>query len=208
MSIQLREDIFSEYIDEKNPEIIYTANPNSLLMIKDIILEQLNNRGEASLEWIISDIHFGNARVFENIAAKGFDTGKFDIGNFDNYGDGITEMADDIEQWYFVEDELTELENLIYESAKQFDLPVYMTAEQVDEYPTFIRRFSEENSYLDCIAKEKEIKVNAFHAQIPMFDDLFDNCGSCFYGRENVLLIDEYNKNRNYGLMEGSDERR
>ena len=197
---------FEKYMESRNDEVICMNNINANNMIKKIILENIESSHEASLDHVMSDIHFYNMRIFEDLAQKGFEFGEFDLDEYENMTDGIIDMSEDINQWYFVEDELTELENLIYDTAKEFDLPIFMTADQVFEYPTFVRRFSMANSYLDYLSKEKKIKINAFHAQTVMFDDLFEDYGSCFYGRENILLINEdHEKAKDYRLMEGYD---
>lgn len=199
----LREnDNFLAYLKSRDDEIIYPDNPLSAQIIKEIIDSKIE-KGEQNIEAIINEIVCINTNIFYDIALKGLDEGvwTFDIG--DTFDDEILNIADDISEWYFGQDELCILENMLFELVKKYQINLYLSRESLFEYPTFIRRFSNDNSLLEQCISDKALLVQCYNAQQIMFPDLYETVGSYLYGGKNILMMDAENYSSNNNRMLG-----
>lgn len=178
--------------------IVYQNNPYYEEIIRDIITDNISDN-RYSLPEAILDIENYNRQFFRQIAQIAMETGCLDAiyEEFD-YIQSLDDAEDCVYEWYFPDngygDTLNIVENMVYNAVVKYELPVTLTRDAADEFPVFIRRFSNANGYyIDSLPYEKEINLYANHAQQLMFEELLeDGCAS--YGRNNVLLFDENKK--------------
>lgn len=183
---------------DMDKDIIYQNNPHHKEIIRDLIKDNIG-RNCYSVAEIILDIESYNRQIFRQIGQVAMETGCLDAiyEEFD-YIQSLDDAEDCVYEWYFPINEydngLTIIENMVYDTVNKYDLPVTLTRDSADEFPVFIRRFSNANGYyIDSLPYEKEIDLYANHAQQLMFDELLeDGCAS--YGRDNVLLFNENKK--------------
>lgn len=195
---------FLDFLNSKNEEIIYPDNNRSGVIIESIIKKAITH-GDLNLESIFNDMLCINANIFYDIAVKGIQCGEFNIEYNESFEDEVILLSDDISQWYFKEDELCILENMLYEIVSKYQIGLFINRVNIIEYPTFIRRFSYENHLLeDCITNDLSC-IECCPAQQIMFEDLNPPMSSYFYGGRTILMFDTDNQNNQYqtNLLEG-----
>lgn len=195
---------FDKFFDDKTSQMIAFCNDGYKEIIRDMIINyQL--AGSFDIELIIDDIRTINCALSEQIAERSIDEG-VTIGHWnsdDDYFQFVVQTADDIIDSVFLgQDIMICIQEMIYETAKEYDLPLLMKRGIFFEYPEILEMFSAKAEVIASLPDTEEVVIHSGHAQGIMFEELMNN-EPCFYGRNNILIFDEKEKEKDYKLLEG-----
>lgn len=195
---------FDKFFDDKTSQMIAFCNDGYKEIIRDMIINyQL--AGSFDIELIIDDIRTINCALSEQIAERSIDEG-VTIGHWnsdDDYFQFVVQTADDIIDSVFLgQDIMICIQEMIYETAKEYDLPLLMKRGIFFEYPEILEMFSTKAEVIASLPDTEEVVIHSGHAQGIMFEELMDN-EPCFYGRNNILIYEERERNKESKLLEG-----
>lgn len=197
-------DWFEGIYAEKIQEIIYPQNDNYLEIIRDIMLNYIKN-GNFDVEYVIDDIRCINSAITEFLAGEAIDSGVV-IGNWntdDDYFEFLIETSDDMLDTLFLgQDIMISIQEMIYEAAKKYNIPLLMKKGMFFEYPEILEMYCPKAQVINLLPDTQESRIHSNHAQLVMFDELLDNEPS-FYGRNNILIYDEKGTKADVNLLEG-----
>ena len=197
-------DWFEGIYAEKIQEIIYPQNDNYLEIIRDIMLNYIKN-GNFDVEYVIDDIRCINSAITEFLAGEAIDSGVV-IGNWntnDDYFEFLIETSDDMLDTLFLgQDIMISIQEMIYEAAKKYNIPLLMKKGMFFEYPEILEMYCPKAQVINSLPDTQESRIHSNHAQLVMFDELLDDEPS-FYGRNNILIYEEKGTKADVNLLEG-----
>lgn len=195
---------YDDFFKEKMRDIICFSNDDYTEVIRDMIINYQKN-GYFDIEPIIDDIRVVNCSIAEQIAQTAIDNG-ITIGHWnddDDYFQFVVDTADDILDSIFLgQDILICIQEMIYDTAKKYDLAVMMKKGMFFEYPEILQMYCKKGEVINNLPDDNETVIHANHAQLVMFDELLDNEPS-FYGRNNILLYEDKEQKEKTNLLEG-----
>lgn len=203
-----RHDKYYEFYNEKIKEIISPSNEYFTEIIRDMALDYMRG-GTFDSAILIDDIRSINCCISETIAQYAIDEGvvAHNCCNDDDFDQFIVEVADEIiDVLFFGEDLITAMQEMIFITSKKYNLPITIRRDMFFDYPEILSMCSEKGHLIELLPDEDcdIIDININHAQLTMFDDLFDN-EPCYYGNKNILLYidDGKGKDNTTNLLEG-----
>ena len=195
---------YEKFCEEKIKEMICLLNNNHMKIIRDIMMDYMKT-GNFDVELVIDDIRVINNKISEEIAQVAIEEGVA-IGYWnddDDFFQFLVETADDIIDSIFLsQDLMIAIQEMVYETARKYNLPLMMKKGLFFEYPEILQMYCKNGESINALPDDTEVYVHSNHAQGVMFDELLDN-EPTFYGRDNVLIYDEKEIEKSANLLEG-----
>ena len=196
---------FDRFYEIKLGEIISPFNENYKEIIRDMLIDYIK-MGHFNVQAVIDEIRVINFQISEQIAQASIDAGIVTTywDDDDDYTQMITDTSDDIlDDIFFQKDILTEIQQMIYDTAQEYNIPLLMRKDMFFEFPEILSMYSNKANVINMLPDNVEASVHSNHAQLVMFDELLD-CEPVLYGRNNVLIFDETEENKSkVNLLEG-----
>ena len=195
---------YERFCEEKIKEMICPLNNNHMEIIRDIIMDYMKT-GNFDVELVIDDIRVINNKISEEIAQMAIDEGVATgyWNDDDDFFQFLVETADDIIDSIFLsEDLMIAIQEMVYETAKKYNLPLMMKKGMFFAYPEILQMYCKKGESINALPDDVEVYVHSNHAQGVMFDELLDN-EPTFYGRDNILIYDEKEIEKSANLLEG-----
>lgn len=195
---------YEKFCEEKIKEMICPLNNNHMEIIRDIMMDYMKT-GNFDVELVIDDIRVINNKISEEIAQVAIEEGVA-IGYWnddDDFFQFLVETADDIIDSIFLsQDLMIAIQEMVYETARKYNLPLMMKKGLFFEYPEILQMYCKKGESINALPDDIEVYVHSNHAQGVMFDELLDN-EPTFYGRDNILIYDEKEIEKSANLLEG-----
>lgn len=175
-------------------DVICPYNDDYLETVRDMII-YYQEKGIFDFDVYMEEIRVINYSIFERIAEMGIERGEsYHYWHDDNdYLDYMVLKTDDIADDFFLgQDMIIGTQQMIFESSQKYNLTVRMSTSDMFEHPEFVLMYSDKNSEIEKLYVEDDIHMHSNHSQLGMFDDFIED-GCVFYGKDNILLIDENN---------------
>lgn len=175
--------VIEDPVNKYDQDVIYPGNPKSKELIYAIIMEN-SEKGNFDLDNIIYEIDSSNQRVLELITSS-------TLSKIDYAGD-VDVIFDFISDSFFSDssDMLLILEGLVFDTVKEFNLPVELSKDQIFDFPFFMKKCQSEqiNEFTPYdVFNQSRIHVN--FAQQVMFADFLIDGDSHNFGKDNILLF-------------------
>lgn len=195
---------YERFYKEKTQEMICPTNNNYTEVIRDMMINYMKN-GYFDCEAVMDDIRTINCTISEDIAQMAIDEGVA-IGCWntdDDFFEFLVQTADDIiDTVFFSQDIMIGIQEMVYDTAKKYGLPLMMRKGMFFEFPEILEMYCKKGDVINALPDSEEVFVHSGHAQMVMFDELLDNEPS-FYGRNNILIYDEKDIEVRANLLEG-----